>query len=150
MKYGYNQHVTNKDSILIPIRYGDLDPQGHVNNSRVLTFIEQARLEYIHRLGLWDGQDFTAFGLIVADVHVAYRVPILLWQTVRVYAWVSRLGGKSVRTEYRLEDSETGELFATAEAVMVAYDYRQHRSIPIQDEWRARIAAYEGIPERGE
>ncbi|HEY3345764.1 MAG TPA: thioesterase family protein [Anaerolineaceae bacterium] len=142
--------MTNTDSILIPIRYGDLDPQGHVNNSRLLTFIEQARLEYLYRLGLWDGQDFMAFGLIVADAHVAYRTQIHLWQTVRVYAWVSRMGGKSLRTEYRLEDAETGELFATAETVMVAYDYRLRQSIPISDEWRARIAAHEGIPLRGE
>ncbi len=143
---GYNERVTNSDFILIPVRYGDLDPQGHVNNARLLTFIEQARMEYIHRLGLWDGQDFEALGLIVADVHVAYRAQICFGQTVRVHAWVSRMGNKSVRFEHRLEEAETGDLLATAEVVMVAYDYRTHQSVPIWDDWREKIAAYEGIP----
>ena len=28
----------------IEVRYSDLDPQGHVNNARFLTFFEQARV----------------------------------------------------------------------------------------------------------
>jgi acyl-CoA thioester hydrolase len=138
--------MTNTDSILIPVRYGDLDPQGHVNNARMLSFTEQARMAYIYRLGLWDGQDFESLGLIVADLHVAYRAQICLWQTVRVHTWVSRMGIKSLRFESRLEDADTAELLATAETVMVTYDYHLHRSVPIWDHWREKIAAYEGIP----
>ncbi len=140
--------MTNSDTILIPIRYGDLDPQGHVNNSRVLTFTEQGRVEYIHRLGLWDGQDFETLGLIVADVHIAYRAQMRLWQTVRLHTWIARMGNKSLHFASRLEDAETGELFATAETVIVTYDYRLHSSVPIWDAWREKIAAYEGIPLR--
>jgi acyl-CoA thioester hydrolase len=35
----------------IEVRYGDLDPQGHVNNARYLTYLEQARIGYIRHLG---------------------------------------------------------------------------------------------------
>jgi len=35
----------------IEVRYGDLDPQGHVNNARYLTYFEQARINYIAHLG---------------------------------------------------------------------------------------------------
>jgi len=145
---GYNEPVTNSDFILIPVRYGDLDPQGHVNNARLLTFIEQARMAYIKRLELWDGEDFEALGLIVADVHVAYRAQICLWQTARVRTWVSRMGNKSLRFEHRLEDADSGDLLATAEVVMVTYDYHLRKSVPIWDAWREKIAAYEGIESR--
>ncbi|NOY99067.1 MAG: acyl-CoA thioesterase, partial [Chloroflexi bacterium] len=30
----------------IVVRYGDLDPQGHLNNARYLTYFEQARIHY--------------------------------------------------------------------------------------------------------
>ena len=40
---------------LIEVRYGDLDPQGHVNNACYLTYMEQARIGYIQHLGLWAG-----------------------------------------------------------------------------------------------
>lgn len=143
---GYNSGMPGGFSTLIPIRYGDLDSQGHVNNSRNLTFVEHARAEYLIHLGLWDGRDFKDLGVIVADVHVAFRAQILLGQTVRVWAWVSRLGNKSIRFEYRLEDAETGQLLSEAETVMVTYNYHTDQTIRIPDAWREKIAAFEGIP----
>jgi acyl-CoA thioester hydrolase len=125
-----------------------LDAQGHVNNARFLTFVEHARLVYLQEVGLWDGKDFHELGLIVADAHVAYRSPILLGQTVRVCVWVTRMGTKSLDFQYRLEEADTGQLFADADTVMVAYDYHSLGSIPIPDDWRAKIAAFEGIPPR--
>jgi len=133
-------------STLIPIRYGDVDAQGHVNNARNLTFIEHARMEYLLHLGLWDGHDFKDLGLIVADVHIAFRAQILFGQTVRVRTWISRLGNKSIRFEYRLEDADTGQLLSEAETVMVTYDYHTDRSIRVPETWREKIAAFEGIP----
>jgi hypothetical protein len=45
----------------IEVRYGDLDPQGHLNNAKYLTFMEQTRVKYFLKLGLWDGQLFHAY-----------------------------------------------------------------------------------------
>ena len=143
-----NQPNTDPDAILIPIRYGDLDPQGHVNNARVLTFSEQARMIYLQRLKLWDGADFSNLGIIVADTHVTYHAQICIWQTVRVTAHVTRLGNKSLRFEHHVEDAETRERLASVVTVVVAYDYHQQCSVTIWDEWRQKIAAYEGIPLR--
>lgn len=131
----------------IEVRYGDLDPQGHVNNARFLTFMEQARLIYLVRLGLWDGKDFNDLGLIVADVHLAYRAPIELGRTVRVAMRIARLGNKSLIYEYRLSDAnDEAQVYATGETVMVAYDYHSHQAIPVPAAWREKIAAHEGIP----
>jgi acyl-CoA thioester hydrolase len=131
----------------IEIRYGDLDPQWHVNNARFLTFMEQTRLLYLLRLGLWDGKDFSNLGLIVADVHIAYRAPIELGHTVRVAMRIKRLGNKSLIYDYRLSDANDEDLvYATSETVMVAYDYHSHQAIPVPAEWREKIAAYESIP----
>ena len=37
----------------IEVRYGDLDPQGHLNNAKYLTYFEQARVNYLIDLGLF-------------------------------------------------------------------------------------------------
>lgn len=134
-----------KFSIPIQVRYGDLDPQWHVNNARFNTFIEQARYEYLQHLQLWDGQDFFKCGVIVADVHMAYLAPIELGQKVRVDIRTSRLGNKSLTFEYQIVDNESGQVFGRAETVMVAYDYYAKQSIPVPDDWRAKIKAFEGL-----
>jgi acyl-CoA thioester hydrolase len=144
--HGYNPRMNDfRFSIPIQIRYGDLDPQWHVNNARFLTFFEHARLEYLMQLGLFDGHDFSNLGLIVADAHVAFLAPINPQEKVRVYMRVTRLGNKSMNMEFLIENEETGEAKSRAEYVMVTYDYHSLKSVPIWHEWRAKIAAFEGI-----
>jgi len=129
----------------LQIRYGDLDPQWHVNNAHTLMLIEQGRLAYLVKLGLFDGKDFFNLGLIVADVHVSYLAPILLEQNVQIGVRVARLGNKSLTFEYLIDERDTGQALATAETVMVSYDYHGHHSRVLPADWRAKIAAFEVI-----
>ena len=129
----------------IQIKYGDLDPQWHVNNARFLTYLEQTRLAYILKLGLFDGEDFFSLGLIVADIHIAYLAPIKITENIRVGMSVTRLGNKSLNVRCIIENQDSGEVKARAEVVMVTFDYKQNRSVPIWPEWRQKIAALEGI-----
>ena len=69
----------------IEVRYGDLDPQGHVNNAKHLTYFEQARIAYLVELGLFTkGQSFMEIGVILADVHITYLAPIYFGEPVKV------------------------------------------------------------------
>jgi acyl-CoA thioester hydrolase len=128
----------------IQIRYGDLDPQWHVNNAHTLTMLEHARFAYLMELGLFDGKSFLDLGLIVADVHISYQAPIKLDQEIHVLVRTSRIGTKSMTLEYQIVDLKTDDFLAKAETVMVAYDYHAHKSVPVQDAWRQKISTYEG------
>jgi acyl-CoA thioester hydrolase len=128
----------------IEIRYGDLDPQGHVNNAKYLTYFEQARIAYIRQLGLWqESQSFLDVGIILADVHVTFLASIRFGQNVRVGVRTSHLGNKSLTMEYRLEDIDSGAELASGSTVVVTFDYRSRTTIPIPGEWREKITAFE-------
>jgi len=129
----------------IQVRYGDLDPQWHVNNAHILTFIEQGRFAYLQALGLWNGKSFLDLPMIVADVHVSYLAPIFFGQDLRVGVRISRIGTKSLTFEYELEVTSTGQVSTRAETVMVYYSYHTHASVPVPDEWRKIINEYEGF-----
>jgi acyl-CoA thioester hydrolase len=130
----------------IEVRYGDLDPQGHLNNARYLTYLEQARIHYIKHLGLWQGGSFLNIGIILADAHITFRAAVQFGQAVQVGVRVARLGNKSLEMEYRMEDAQTGEELATGATVLVAYDYQKQETIPIPDGWRETIRNFEGLP----
>ena len=132
----------------IEVRYGDLDPQGHVNNASYLTYLEQARIAYIRQLGLWPSGSFLDIGIILADAQLTFRSPILFGQPVRVGVRVSRLGNKSLAMEYRLEDGQSGQVLASGSSVLVAYDYRTGQTIPIPPKWRETITHFEGLIEQ--
>lgn len=130
----------------LKVRYGDLDPQWHVNHVCTVNFFEAARVAYVISLGLFDGKTFVDYDLILAEIRVAYLAPILLTDRIRVGVRVSHLGNKSLTFEEQIEEEETGKVLATAEVAMVAFDYRKGASKPISDAWRRAISEYEGIP----
>ncbi len=132
----------------IQVRYSDLDTQWHVNNIQFCVYIEHARIEYLINLGLFDGKSFHDMGLIVAGLQISYLAPIEFQEKIRVGVKVTRLGNKSFVYANQIEGLDGGKVYATAETVMVAYDYRRKASIPIPDGWRETIAAFENIPMR--
>ncbi len=131
----------------LEIRYADLDPQGHVNNTSYLTYFEQARVAYIRSLGLWKGSSFIDFGVIVADAHILYKAPLFFGTEILVDARVTRLGNKSLTMEYVVEEACSGRDYATGSTVLVTYDYHAQETIVIPPQWRQIIAAFEGLTE---
>ncbi len=129
----------------IEIRYGDIDAQRHVNNARYFTYMEQARTKYIKALGLWVESDFDAIGIILAEQSCRYLNPIQLESDIKVGVRTMRLGEKSIETQYSIQDALTGDEQAVGQAILVAYDYQLGKSIPIPDNWRVVITAFEGI-----
>ena len=130
----------------IEVRYGDLDPQGHVNNAKYLTYFEQARVAYWIEMGFFSkDQSFMELGVILADVHITYFAPIYFGQKVKVGVHVIRLGNKSMKWQQNVVDMESGKELARGEVVIVAYDYRQEKTIPIPNEWREKITEFEGL-----
>jgi acyl-CoA thioester hydrolase len=130
----------------VQVRYGDLDPQGHVNNANFLTYIEQARIHYLINLGLFsENQSFLEVGIILADAQVTFLAPILFGVQVRVDVRVTQLGNKSIKMSYQLVDAATGSQLATASTTLVTYNYLAHKTILIPDLWREKISAFENL-----
>lgn len=132
-------------SVPIDVRYGDLDPQWHVNNARFLTYLENARMGYLMSLDLFAGENFFDFNLIVADIHISYKAPIKLTDKVHVWIRAEKLGHKSLTFVYEIRNDETRQVFATAETIMVTYDYHLQKSIPIPENWRQAISVREDV-----
>lgn len=130
----------------IEVRYGDLDPQGHLNNAKHLTYFEQARIAYFIQLGLFTkDQSFMDIGVILADVHLTYLEPVFFGQNIKVGVHISRLGNKSMTWEQNILDADTGKELAKGEVIMVAYDYHAEKTMSIPQEWREKISEFEGI-----
>lgn len=127
------------------VRYGDLDPQGHLNNAKYLTYIEQARIAYMQHLGLWTGGSFLDIGIILAEARLTFKAPIHWGQPIRVGVRIDRLGNKSFDVFYTIEDAQSNNQHANGMTVQVAYDYHTGKTVPIPDDWREIITKFEGL-----
>ena len=130
----------------IEVRYGDLDPQGHVNNAKHLTYFEQARIAYMVELGLFTkDQSFMEIGVILADVHITYLAPIYYGEHIQVGVHATKLGTKSMTWAQNIVDAKTGKELAKGEVIMVAFDYKEQKTINIPHEWRKMIKQFESL-----
>jgi acyl-CoA thioester hydrolase len=130
----------------IEVRYGDLDPQGHLNNAKYLTFFEQARVRYMIHLGLYtQDQSFMKVGVIVADAHIAFLAPIHFGDDVKVGVRTSKLGNKSMTIEQNIVNNASDQEMAKGEVVTVTFDYQSKQTISIPEEWREKISKFEGL-----
>ena len=127
------------------VRYGDLDPQGHLNNAKHLTYFEQARVQYLVELGLFGkDQSFMEIGVIVADIHIAFHAPVHWGDPIKVGVRTSRIGNKSMAMEQAVVHAETGLALSSGTVIVVAYDYTARKTMPIPDAWREKICQFEG------
>jgi acyl-CoA thioester hydrolase len=130
----------------IEVRYGDLDPQGHVNNAKYLTYFEQARVHYLIHLGLFSrDQSFMEIGVVIADIHIAYHAPTHYQDNIKVGVKTIKLGGKSIVLEQCVMDADTGKIMASGKVVMVTFDYKDLKSIPVPVEWKKKFNEFEGL-----
>ena len=130
----------------VEVRYGDLDPQGHVNNAKHLTYFEQARIAYMIELGLFTkDQSFMEIGVILADIHITYLAPIYFGEQIKVGVRAAKLGNKSMTWDQNIVDAKTGKELAKGEVVMVTYDYKEEKTINIPHEWREKIKQFEDL-----
>lgn len=128
-------------STTIEIRWRDLDAMNHVNNAVYFTYLEQGRVHYLRELGLVS-DDPLGIGFILADAHCQFRSPLKLGERVTVRVRISELGRSSFVFRYRVEGGD-GWLAAEARSTQVQYDYQREQSVPLSDDWRRVITAYE-------
>ncbi|MBC6956296.1 MAG: acyl-CoA thioesterase [Chloroflexi bacterium] len=130
---------------VIPIRYGDMDTLGHVNNAKFLTYLEQSRVGYFRDQKLWNGS-LSERGLIIARAEIDFRAPMTL-DDREAYVWtrVSRLGTKSFDMTHVITVMREGQPVVTADSrtVVVAYDYTLNATVIVPDAWRSLVLAYE-------
>lgn len=126
----------------ITVRYGDLDPQGHVNNAAYLTYLESARLGYYAQSGIW--QPGTRTGMVVARIEVDYLAPITYGQDVQVGLRLERLGEKSLTFAFQIESAADRQPLARGRSIMVAYDNARGASRPVPPDWREKLSQFEG------
>ncbi|MDT0301238.1 acyl-CoA thioesterase [Streptomonospora wellingtoniae] len=102
------------------VRFADLDPLNHVNNVRMLTYLEDARIAFLRPdFGTEGGSPFG--GLVVARHEIDYLRPILLRsEPLRVETRVTEVRNASFRLAYQICDDD--HVYARAVSVLVGYD----------------------------
>ena len=135
----------------VEVRLADTDAMGHVNNANYLTYVEIARVAYYEEVtgnALPIGAHGAEEGMILAEIRMTYRSTSFYGEILTVESRIERIGRTSFAMVHRITAPESrygkARLVAVADSTLVSYDYTEECPIPVPDEWRSRMEAFEG------
>jgi acyl-CoA thioester hydrolase len=122
----------------IPIRWGDMDAMGHVNNTVYFRYMEQARISWFDRL-VPEDDAWQSTGIVIANATCNYRRAMTYPGTVEVKLFVGAPGGASVPTFYEMRVDDDPVPYADGAATVVFIDMKTQKSRRIPEAIRARL-----------
>ena len=120
----------------IPLRWGDMDSYGHVNNCEVVRIIQEARMRWLMSSGVFDGE--TA---VVAAHEIGYLRPLRYsLDPVNVEVWTSNVRRTSFEFNFRILNTSR-QVSVKAVSRMVMFDLVKQESYPINPRLREHLDA---------
>jgi len=132
----------------VRVRYSDLDAQGHVNNARVLTLLEEARVDWLYADAPRHGADQLVRALVVASLDIQYKRPIMFGPPARISLGVTKVGNASFTIDYVV--TSDSNVVATATMVMVAVELSDGKPRRLGEPEQAYLTTYMAPYEHGE
>ena len=120
------------------LRFCDTDKLGHVNNAVYAVMAEAGRAELMQRVGLLAESE--GRGVVIARLELDFLREMNWPGEVSVETAVVRLGAKSMHLRQRIVLG--GVLVGRALSVLAVIDTATRRAVPIEDGWRAALAAW--------
>jgi len=131
-------------SIPYSVRVADVNYGGHVGNSAVLNFFQDARLAYLKNLGGYSEMHVGGgCGVILPEAHVKYLAEMFLGDELRIGVKITELGRSSLRMAYRVE--RDGKPTAEGETMLVCFDYAARKPRRLDGEFVERVTTFEGF-----
>ena len=122
---------------LMPMRWGDMDAQMHVNNTVYFRYMEQARISWIDT---WVASSGAPEGPVIATASCQFRRPLKYPGAVEIRLFVGKIGRSSLPTYYeirRTDDRET--VYATGDALFVWISNVTGKPVSFPDDLRQRL-----------
>ena len=134
-----NQNAAFKKGRLLstlkfPIRWGDMDSLGHVNNARYLGYFEESRVDWTQRNGL--RLHNKGEGMILLKASVTYKKSVVYPADVSVDLYAGAIGNTSLQLINELTIEGDNKPAALGEFVIVWFDYIKQKPAPVPQHLR--------------
>jgi acyl-CoA thioester hydrolase len=120
----------------IPIRWGDMDAMGHVNNTVYFRYMEQARISWFDAL-VPAAEAWKDTGIVIANASCNFKRALNYPGIVEVRVTIDPPGGSSVPTFYEL--MMDNDLYADGAAVVVFIDMKSQKPVRIPEGIRSLL-----------
>ena len=124
--------------MVIPIRWGDMDAMGHVNNTLYFRYLEIIRIEWLNGVG--GAPNPEGEGPVIANAFCNFIKQLEYPGDILARHYVANPGRSSFDTFITLERTDQpGVIYASGGATTVWVNFKQQKSVPLPEWLRALI-----------
>ena len=128
----------------LPVRWGDMDAFGHVNNVQYMRYLESGRVAYV--AGVLGVAMESKENIVLADIRCTFLQQLRYPVTVEVATRVARLGNSSLQIVFAIYRRGENQPVLTGEGILVWFDFINDKPIPLPESARSAICRFEAIP----
>ena len=127
MKLTVSEQKTLRQTLATPIRWGDMDAMGHVNNTVYFRYMETARIEMLRGAGFPMAR--TGHGFVVANIFCNFLRQLEFPGDVLIRTYVGPIGRSSFDVYHELSRADdTATVYANGGETVVWIDIERQKS----------------------
>jgi len=139
MRFDLPEQKKLTHQMTIPIRWGDMDAMGHVNNTVYFRYLEIVRLEWLFSVG--GARDANGIGPVIVNTFCNFIKQLEFPGDVLAKHYVASPGRSSFETYITLERCDApGVICASGGAKTVWIDFATQKSVALPEAIRRLIA----------
>ena len=117
----------------IPIRWGDMDARGHVNNMIYLRYFESSRIALFRNLNLYEEPTQIKVGPILSFQSCKYKTPLTYPDIIHIGAKIETIEGSKIIIKHAIVSKKLNRIVAEGDAHLIWYDYENQKRAVIPD-----------------
>jgi YbgC/YbaW family acyl-CoA thioester hydrolase len=126
----------------ITVRASDLNYGNHVGHDTVLTFMQEARVQFYRTLGFKNELNFEgAVGQVIADVAVQYKSESFLGDQLIISVGALDFNKYGFDMYYLIENKVTGKEVARGKVGIVCFDYETRKVARIPELLKQKLSS---------
>ena len=138
MRFDLPEQKKLSHEMVIPIRWGDMDAMGHLNNASYFRFFETVRIDWFLSLGI--RLDPSGEGIVIVNAFCNFIKQLEYPGDVLARHFVANPGRTSFETYVTMQRTdEPGVVYASGGAQAVWVDFPRQKSMPMPDWLRTLI-----------
>jgi acyl-CoA thioester hydrolase len=138
MRIEIPQHKRLVYEMSVPIRWGDMDPMGHVNNASYFRYLEIIRIDWMTSIGC--PPDPHGEGPVIINAFCNFYKQLEYPGDILLKMYASDPGGSRFDSWCTMERADRpGEICAAGGATTVWVDFRAQKSRPLPEWLRAQV-----------
>jgi acyl-CoA thioester hydrolase len=139
MKLEIPEHKKLVYEIVVPIRWGDMDAMGHLNNANYFRYMEIARVDWFRQVGCPLNPE--GEGPVIVNAFCNFYRQLEFPGDVRVKMYASDPGRSTFETWVTMERIDApGVICAAGGATTIWVDFPKQKSAPLPDWMRALVS----------